>query len=140
LRQLATVLLLLASQAAWSAEAKPTLEEKRLGVIRGTTPGIVIFDFGAAKKTEPPASSNAGAEARPASEAAAPAGWRPKWLSALPAPSGRSLQAARRLDAPDQGIALPTAATASQARRSVKAVPSRDASEPTRLQAQGDPK
>ena len=45
--QLAMVglVLVMSCQAARSSEAKPTLEEKRLGVIRGTAPGIVIFDF-----------------------------------------------------------------------------------------------
>lgn len=117
------LVLVLSCQAARSSEAKPTLEEKRLGIIRGTAPGIVIFDFGSAKKVEPAASSNGSAEARPTIEAAAPTNWRPRWLSALPAPSGRPLQAARRLDAPDQGIPLPTAASASQAKPPVKAVP-----------------
>ncbi|OYU43867.1 MAG: hypothetical protein CFE44_16015 [Burkholderiales bacterium PBB4] len=37
-----------------------------------------------------------------------------RFFSTMPAPSGRSLQDARRLDAPDQGIALPFARTAPQ--------------------------
>ena len=46
---------------------------------------------------------------------AAPQGsWASRWLGKLPPPSGRPLNDARRLDAPDQGIPLPTAASASQ--------------------------
>lgn len=115
--------LVLVSQAAWSTEAKPTLQERRLSVIKGTTPGIVILDLGSAKSTEPAASSNMPAAAPPARDEAAPARWLPKWLSTLPAPSGKPIQAARRLDAPDQGIPLPTAASASQAKAFSKAAP-----------------
>jgi hypothetical protein len=115
--------LALAGHTAWAAEAKPTLEEKRLSVIKGTTPGIVILDLGSAKSTEPAASSNTAVGALPARDEAASARWLPKWLSTLPAPSGRPLQAARRLDAPDQGIPLPTAASASQARAGSPATP-----------------
>ncbi len=107
--------LMLSSQTIWSSEATPTLQDKRLAVIRGTTPGIVIFDFGVAKQAGSPASASAASADQPASQAAVAAGWRPRWLSALPAPSGKSLQEARRLDAPDQGIPLPTAAAASKA-------------------------
>lgn len=123
LRVLGVLALALAGHAAWAAEAKPTLEERRLSVIKGTTPGIVILDLGSAKSTEPTASSNTPAGAPLGRDEAAPARWLPKWLSTLPAPSGRPLQAARRLDAPDQGIPLPTAASASQAKASSKAAP-----------------
>ncbi len=123
MRGLGALALVLVSHAACSTEAKPTLEERRLSVIKGTTPGIVILDLGSARSPEPAASSNTASGAPPARDEAAPARWLPKWLSTLPAPSGRPLQAARRLDAPDQGIALPTAASASQAKASGKAVP-----------------
>jgi hypothetical protein len=123
MRGLGALALVLVSHAAWSTEAKPTLEERRLSVIKGTTPGIVILDLGSARSPEPAASSNTASGAPPARDEAAPARWLPKWLSTLPAPSGRPLQAARRLDAPDQGIPLPTAASASQAKASGKAVP-----------------
>lgn len=115
--------LVLVSQAAWSTEAKPTLQERRLSVIKGTTPGIVILDLGSARGAEPAASSGIPAGAPPARDEATPTRWLPTWLSALPPPSGRPLQAARRLDAPDQGIPLPTAASASQAQASGKPAP-----------------
>jgi len=121
LRALMGLLLLLVSQAALAAEAKQSLEEIRLGVIKGTTPGIVILDFGSTKSPAPAASASAGVQAGPV-EAAPSASWASRWLSKLPLPSGRSLHDARRLDAPDQGIPVPTAASASQPMRP-KAVP-----------------
>jgi len=112
-RGLSALGLVLVSQAALAAEAKQSLEERRLGIIKGSTPGIVILDLRATKQAEPAASASAGVEAKPA--VAAPQGsWASRWLGKLPPPSGRPLNDARRLDAPDQGIPLPTAASASQ--------------------------
>lgn len=57
MRGLGALALVLVSHAAWSTEAKPTLEERRLSVIKGTTPGIVILDWavpGALSRRHPP--------------------------------------------------------------------------------------
>lgn len=113
LHALCMLALACASQSAMSSGDKQSLQERRLGVIKGTTPGILILDLGSAKAAAPAVAASAAVEGRPA-EAASQADWRPKWLSNLPPPSGRSLNAARRLDAPDQGIPVPTAASASQ--------------------------
>lgn len=125
------------------AQTSESLAERRLGIIKRTSPGIVLLDLPGEKRpvTAAPAPTNSpspsssagtssgassGATAGPtstnapasttaatptkAAEAAAP---QPAVLnrifSALPAPSGRSLQDARRLDAPDQGVPLPFA-------------------------------
>lgn len=125
-------------QSATAAEPTQSLAEKRLGIIKGTTPGIVIIDFDKKPATTAPApaSTTATATAGNASSTTATTtattavttAVDPKassaivadqpivnrLFSALPPPSGRSLQSARRLDAPDQGIALPTARAASQ--------------------------
>ena len=129
-RSLCLVALTLASQVVVSAEPSQSLAEKRLSIFRGTTPGIVIMDFGttppaAASKpasvsepkhteTGPEARTGAAAEANSTGAAAAQPAAAPSFLSALPPPSGRSLQSARRLDAPDQGIVIPTASTTPQ--------------------------
>ena len=47
------------------------------------------------------------AQTKPAEAAAPQPAVLNRFFSSMPAPSGRSLQDARRLDAPDQGIALP---------------------------------
>ncbi|MES2959249.1 MAG: hypothetical protein V4792_13750 [Pseudomonadota bacterium] len=100
-----------------------SLNDARMGVIKGTAPGIVIFDF--ARRPQAPsaaasAASAAGganpataqkrdaADARPASEGL---GSMLKWGEP---PSGRPLNAARRLDSPSLGIPLPTGGAASQ--------------------------
>jgi hypothetical protein len=118
-RALSALGLILVSQAVLSAEAKQSLEERRLNVIKGSTPGIVILDLGTAKRAEPAASASGEVQVKPSNAApaapAAPQGtWASRWLSKLPPPSGRSLNDARRLDAPDQGIPVPSAASASQ--------------------------
>ncbi len=70
-----------------------SLTDSRLAVIHGRAPGKVLI--------EAPATPASGAASGAASTAAR--------SPVLPPPSGRSLQEARRLDAPDQGIRLPTA-------------------------------
>ena len=121
-RVLGALVMMLASPAVLSAEAKQSLEQSRLGVIKGTTPGIVILDLGATQRAEPAASASVAMEAKP-TEVVPQASWASKWLSRLPPPSGRSLNDARRLDAPDQGIPVPTAASASQPNQPTRATP-----------------
>lgn len=102
--------------AAADVAAQGTLAERRLALTKGTAPGKVLLELKRAETVadaaSAPASAAASAPAR-ANGAAAPTATEPPrrggLFSALPAPSGRPLQAARRLDAPDQGIALPTA-------------------------------
>ncbi len=139
-RAICLAALALVSQSVTAAEPTQSLAEKRLGIIKGTTPGIVIIDFDKKPATTAPApaSTTATATAGNASSTTATTTTTattavttavdPKassamvadqpivnrFFSALPPPSGRSLQSARRLDAPDQGIALPTARAASQ--------------------------
>lgn len=104
-----------------AAEPSQSLAEKRLSIFRGTTPGIVIFDFDQAPRGAASAPRNASqaagtgsaADAKKPEDAPAEPILGSRFLSTLPAPIGRSLQSARRLDAPDQGIAVPTARSAS---------------------------
>ena len=91
--------------AAVHAEPNPSLAEKRMGFIKGTTPGIVLFDFESAK---PRAAASAPAQPQAAVATAQEPAIGNRLLNALPPPSGRSLQSARRLDAPDQGVPLRT--------------------------------
>lgn len=118
----APVLLLLLALGLGSsagALAQGSLAERRLAITKGTAPGKLLIEApgvaasaaasGAAARsaTSPVPTSTAAA----ASGAAAPA--RTGWFSALPPPSGRPLQAARRADAPDQGIVIKSAQPAS---------------------------
>jgi hypothetical protein len=119
--------LALTSHSVLAAEPTQSLAEKRLSIFKGTAPGIVIVDFdkkprAPASAPNPRASGSAtatGTTAATANESAHSGNAvsqqpsESRFLSALPPPSGRSLQSARRLDAPDQGIALPTARSAS---------------------------
>lgn len=125
---LSLLVLVWAAHSSVLAQPSQSLAEKRLGIIKGTTPGIVLFDFGAtppraAAFAPAPApagvgtSANVGSgttgQAKPSDTKAsdAPAYQPPignRLLSNLPPPSGKSLQSARRLDAPDQGIQLRT--------------------------------
>lgn len=111
--------LLLAMLAPAQAES---LYEKRLAIIKGTSPGITLIGP-ASKPTSDAAGSNptgpaASAPAPSTSTAAQTAPSEPEepgksWLQRLNAPpSGKSLAEAKRLDAPDQGIRIPTARTA----------------------------
>jgi hypothetical protein len=122
-RSLSLMALLLVGPSAVYAEPSQSLADKRLSIFKGESKGIVLFGSDAAPRpaASAPARSGttgtgavaAGADATPA-EAAQPAATGSRFLSSLPPPSGRSLQSARRLDAPDQGVALPTARAASQ--------------------------
>ena len=125
-RSLFLVALALSGPSLLAAEPTQSLAEKKLSIFRGTTPGIVIFDFDKAPRGAASAPRNAstangtGDGAGTAADAKHPdvtPAEQPSGsgvFSALPPPSGRSLQSARRLDAPDQGIVLPTARSASK--------------------------
>ena len=103
------------AHAAVYAEPSQSLAERRLGLIKGTTSGIVLFDFGsAAPRTaaSAPAGDKTTGQAQASETKATAAAQEPaignQLLNALPPPTGRSLQSARRLDAPDQGVTLRT--------------------------------
>ncbi len=119
--------LLAAALGIADAAAQGTLAERRLAITKGTAPGKVLLEL---KRSEPAADAASAAASAALPTAAAPAPGKPATapaagagaprrsgglFSALPPPSGRPLQAARKLDAPDQGIALPTARPASAA-------------------------
>ena len=129
-RSLLLVALALSGQSLLAAEPTQSLAEKRLSIFKGTAPGIVIVDFDKAPRAGASAQRSAstahgtgdgtGDGAGTATDSknhdatASEQTSGSRFLSALPPPSGRSLQSARRLDAPDQGIAVPTAHSASQ--------------------------
>jgi hypothetical protein len=107
--------------------AEGSLAERRQALINGNPPGIVIWDGGRSAKDAPataPAPAAAGTaggterSGAQASAAAPAAGAKPltERLGGLfnwaPPPSGRPLNAARRLESPTQGIAVPTQASA----------------------------
>lgn len=109
-----------------------SLYERRLAVIKGTATGIVLIPdrepaSAAAAPAAVPASGAGGATttatastgSTPTTTQGAPAAAstsKPfsKFLEGLPPPSGRPLNVLKRLDAPDLGIPIPTAASASQ--------------------------
>ena len=114
------------------AEGARSLNDARSQINTGTWPGITIFDF--KKKPEPPAAAASGAGAKPSGPAAsvptvAPATSKgasaPASSNALQSavervsaritnpepPSNQPMNAAKRLDSPELGIPLPTAAT-----------------------------
>lgn len=98
---LSSVVSLLLASTAWAQEpATGSLAERRLAITKGTAPGKVVIE------APKPAASSASAPA---------AGGQTGFFSRLPPPTGRPLSAARRLDAADQGIRLPTAGTAASA-------------------------
>jgi len=119
-----TTLLILAAagamapHAASQAQSSGSLNDARSAIAKGTAPGIVIIG---AKRRAPEASTAASAAsasaAAPASATAPPAptaaatplaeriGAAIKWGDP---PSGQPLNAARRLDSPNLGIALPS--------------------------------
>ncbi|MBC7916230.1 MAG: hypothetical protein H7Y28_00330 [Rhodoferax sp.] len=124
LQSLCLLSLTLAAHFPVSAqERSQSLQERRLGLIKGTSKGVVIYEFGKSEPATPPAPThaNAAANAEPAAKPSSATATAPQapttsgFLNALPPPSGRSLNAARRLDAPDQGLAIPTARDAAKA-------------------------
>jgi len=117
------------------AQSSGSLYDSRLGVIKGTSPGIVIFD--SKRSPQPPAAAASSAPAAAASSASAAAGGASQPaarkadtpVAAAPTaplaeragallrawgdpPSGQPLNAAKRLDSPTQGITLPSASRA----------------------------
>jgi hypothetical protein len=106
-----------ASTTACADEPAPSLYERRLGIIKGTSKGVVLWE---PEKNEPPAATKpsngkveAGADGKPVSAAPqVPA--KSGFLSMLPPPSGRSMADARRLGAPGGGIPVSTANKAAQ--------------------------
>jgi hypothetical protein len=86
---------------AGAAQSHPTLNDARKAVRESTTEGVVIIP--ARKKAQAPAPAASGASAPVASSSVLREVARD-----VPPPSGRSIGSARRLDAPDLGIALPS--------------------------------
>lgn len=140
-----TAILILAAGSALAAHtttvrAEPgsSLQERRLAILNGTAPGIVII--GGGRQSKAAAAADAAASA---GGAAAPAAVREGGLAARAAetpgpaqpaapppwaepPSGKPLNDARRLDSPTQGISLPVASSAaSQAAGKEPAKPGR---------------
>jgi len=120
-RLLAGLCLLAPSLASLSSasaqEPAPSLYERRLGIIKGTAKGIVLFGPSKSEQPAPTVPSERKIETGNSEKpfAAAPqAPAQPGLLSALPPPSGRSLAAARLIGAVDGGIAVSTARAASQ--------------------------
>jgi len=122
---LSLVALVLGGQSVGLAqERSQSLYEKRLSMIRGTSPGIVIY--GAEKSAAPAsapatapvaaaaASTKAQAESKPTAEGVPEASSKSGFLTAIQPPSGRSMSNARRLGTGDEGIRVPTARTALQ--------------------------
>ena len=93
------------------AQAQGSLAERRLAITQGTAPGKVLIEAPAPR----PAASAPAPAAAASGAAAAPA--RPGLFSRLPPPSGRPLNAAQRLNAPDQGIVIQAAPAAASAAR-----------------------
>lgn len=118
--------LTLGGQSVGLAEERPqSLYEKRLSIIRGTSPGIVIY--GAEKPAAPvsapvPVSAPAPvavasapkalkAESKPVAESVPQVPSLSERLSTLPRLSGRSMHTARSLGTGEEGIKIPTAPT-----------------------------
>jgi len=86
-----------------------SLAERRLAIQKGTTPGKVVLE--APKPLERSASSASSASVSSApvepGKASTPQNTKkPGFFGSLPAPSGRPLNEARKLNAPDQGIQI----------------------------------
>jgi hypothetical protein len=114
------MLLALGLGSTTGALAQGSLAERRLAITKGTAQGKLLIEAPGVTASAPASGAAASSAASPvptsaaaaASGAAAPAR-RTGWFSALPPPSGRPLQAARRFDAPDQGIVIKSAQPAS---------------------------
>lgn len=100
---------------ALADEPSQSLYEKRLSIMRGTAPGIVIFDFQKSPTPAVAASAPGVSEPEPkkVAESAPPAAPTTAPVTALLPPTGRSMNTARRLGSGDQGIVVPTAKTTS---------------------------
>ena len=103
--------------SAFADEPSPSLYARRLGIIKGTSKGVVLWESdklehapAAAIAAPAPADSRRAATADSTPGAAAPEPpLKSRFLSPLPPPSGRSMNDARRLGAPGGGIQVPTA-------------------------------
>lgn len=98
-------------------------QDPRRAVVQGTTPGITLVPArdastagGAAGATTGTTAGGASVGAATGATASGPAASAPGtgrapggFLQGLPPPSGRSLTQQKKLDAPQQGIPLPTA-------------------------------
>lgn len=114
LQSLGLFAVLLASHSIVSAqEPSQSLQERRLGILKGTATGIVIYNFQPSTASVP-TSVPSDAATKPSAEQATQAPSKSGFLSTLQPPSGRSLSNANRLGAVDGGIPLPTARTASE--------------------------
>lgn len=103
--------LALLQACAQTGAASPSLYEQRLAVEKGTTPGIVLI--GARAPAAPASSASAASNAAPA-EAGSSKTLMQRIGGALGVdqkPTGVSASQAKRLESPDQGIRLPSAAT-----------------------------
>lgn len=106
--------------ATVQADPGSSLQERRLAILNGTAPGIVIIRS-ASKAKVPAAAASAASAGGGSGQAAGPAGdATARGADAAPLflaepPSGKALNDARRLDSPTLGIALPVARSASQA-------------------------
>lgn len=119
LQSLCLFAVMLASQSIVSAqEPSQSLQERRLGIINGTAPGIFIYKPQQSAAPAPtssqsaasaPTSSQSAAVTKPSADSVPQAPSQSGFLSTLPPPSGRSLSSANRLGAVDGGIVLPTA-------------------------------
>ncbi len=102
-----------AAQAQAPAQSSPSLNDKRLGVIKAAPapqqPAAVPPTASAASA----ASAVPGVSNKTAAESAKTSA---RALPALPAPSGRPINEARRAESAPSGIVLPTAGSASQAK------------------------
>jgi predicted lipid-binding transport protein (Tim44 family) len=112
-----TALGLLLMLGLLSLSQAQSLADKRLAITKGQAPGKVLIDkLSVAEAPPSPAASAASSAATSAAPAAAPpAAGKPSLFSRLPPPSGRPLNEARRLAAPDQGIVIKPAAPAASA-------------------------
>ncbi len=101
----------LAAHMLVRAESGGSLYDSRLGVIKGTSPGIVVIGPGRNSQAPAVAASSASASAAGSTPLAERTGALLKWGEP---PSGQALNAAKRLDSPAQGITLPSSGSASQ--------------------------
>lgn len=122
--------VLAASGSVFAQEATPSLADRKLAIIRGTAPGVVIYDPAKAKQAAAPGSnagSNAGATdtgSAPANANAKPATTPEKSAAATPAksgflstfdpPSGRTKADLIINGSKEPGFVLPTASNPSR--------------------------
>ena len=129
-------LCLLALTAMSLPAVSQSLQERRLSLIKGTAPGIVIIDLDSSKPSATPQPENTGGEAKPkpvagtgsgsatgTTTAVAPSSPKSGFLSTLPPPTGRPMNATGRVDTPDRGVALRTKDTTTKSQAEPEAKP-----------------